>query len=311
MAKQRGLGKGLASLIPSEAIEEEIINPSPVVEEAPKTTEEDRPRADSVLPIGDLKPNPYQPRRTMDEAMLQNLAESIAAHGIIQPILVRPADGGYQIVAGERRWRAATRAGLQQVPVRILELSDSQAMELALVENLQREDLSPVEIAIGIQELVAKLSLTHEEIAAKLGISRAAVTNKLRLLQLPSEVLAMLESGNISEGHARALIGIPSTEKIIELALLVKEKSISVRQLEELVRNLEAAAKIDSALPRKEIPPSEFQNEIDSLQNKYRLSVKIAGSRKNMGLLIKGLKKWQVQMLLEFIDNNEELFPRE
>lgn len=311
MAKQRGLGKGLASLIPSEAIEEEIINPSPIVEDAPKTTEEDRPRADSVLPIGDLKPNPYQPRRTMDEAMLQNLAESIAAHGIIQPILVRPADGGYQIVAGERRWRAATRAGLQQVPVRILELSDSQAMELALVENLQREDLSPVEIAIGIQELVAKLSLTHEEIAAKLGISRAAVTNKLRLLQLPSEVLAMLESGNISEGHARALIGIPSTEKIIELALLVKEKSISVRQLEELVRNLEAAAKIDSALPRKEIPPSEFQNEIDSLQNKYRLSVKIAGSRKNMGLLIKGLKKWQVQMLLEFIDNNEELFPRE
>ena len=301
MAKQRGLGKGLSSLIPSS-------NDAPAQPLVP----EKRPAAQSSAPVDGLRPNPFQPRKTINRDMLKNLADSIAEHGVIQPVLVREIGDGYQIVAGERRWRAAQIAGLKEIPIRILEIDDAQAMELALVENLQREDLSSIEVALGIQELIAKLSLTHEEVAEKIGISRATVTNKLRLLQLPEDVLSMLENDEITEGHARALLSLPSVEKILEFARMTLQKSLSVRQLEQLVRNVSAAAKIDAALPRKALPPADFQDEIDRIHRNLKLTVRIAGNRKNMGLLIKGLKKWQVQLLLEYLENNsEELFPRE
>ena len=301
MAKQRGLGKGLASLIPASPEASQELHP-----------EEKAAISQMLAATFDLHPNPFQPRKTINEELLKNLADSISEHGIIQPVLVRPSSNGYQIVAGERRWRAAQLAGLKEIPIRVLEITDAQAMELALVENLQREDLSTIEVALGIQELIAKLSLTHEEVAEKIGISRAAVTNKLRLLQLPESVIAMLENDEITEGHARALLSLSSVEKILEFANMTVQKSLSVRQLEQLVRNVAIAAKIDAALPRKAAMPTDFQDEIDRIHKNLKLTVRIAGNRKNMGLLIKGLKKWQVQLLLEYLENNsEELFPRE
>lgn len=305
MAKQRGLGKGLSSLIPTAERPEPAAEPLAVAE-APQAADV------STLPLNTLETSPFQPRKALNAEQLAGLAASIKEHGIIQPILVRRVGEKNQIVAGERRWRAAQLAELEQIPVRYLDLSDAQAMELALVENLQREDLSTIEVAQGIQELVSRLGLTHEEVAQKIGLSRTAVTNKLRLLQLPEPVVGMLEKEEISEGHARALLALPSADKIIEYAKLAVQKNLNVRQLEELVRNASAAAKIEAALPRKAAPASDFADEIERLQRNFKLTVRVGGGRKSMGLLIKGLKKWQVQMLLEFIENSgEELFPRE
>ena len=300
MAKARGLGKGLSSLIPIS--EEEIV----------ESIAPDAERSDDILPCDMITPNPFQPRKSMNDENLEGLILSVREHGIIQPILVRQKGRDYQIIAGERRWRAAVSAGLTEVPVRILKISDAQAMELALVENIQREDLSAIEVANGIHDLISKLSLTHEEVAKKIGISRAAVTNKLRLLQLPTEVIEMLNNETITEGHARALLSLPSAEKIIDFAKLAAEKSLNVRQLEQLVRSQAAAARLDAILPRKSEPESEFTETIERFNTDYKLSVKIAGNRRNMGLMIKGLKKWQIELLLEYIDRyKEELFPKE
>jgi ParB family chromosome partitioning protein len=301
MAKQRGLGKGLSILIPTSA----------PIEETKPDEKPSKKLSATMTACEDLVPNPFQPRRKIENSGLDELVSSIKEHGIIQPILVRNNNGTLQIVAGERRWRAAQLAGIKEVPIREMELSDAQVMELALVENLQREDLSSVEIALGIQELISKLSLTHEEVAQKIGISRVAVTNKLRLLQLPPGLLSMLEKGIITEGHARALLALPSADKMTEFASLVEKNDLSVRQLEEMIRRLPIAAKMDAAFPKK-ISPSEFEEEIALLNTNYNLNIKVAGNKKNMGIVIKGLKKWQVQLLLEYIeDHNEELFPRE
>jgi ParB family chromosome partitioning protein len=303
MAKQRGLGKGLSVLIPTDA--------KPNVEQQ---IEESGPskQLPSMIDCSHLTPNPFQPRRGIDDSQLDELVSSIKEHGVIQPILIRESGDNWEIVAGERRWRAAKLAGLKEIPVRKMELSDSQVMELALVENIQREDLSSMEIAQGIQELITKLSLTHEEAAKKIGISRVAVTNKLRLLQLPQEVISMLESGDITEGHARALLALPTPEKMIELAEVADKNGLNVRQLEELVRRLPMAEKMEAAFPSKTLPLSEFEEEIALLNTNYNLNIKIAGTKRNMGIVIKGLKKWQVQLLLEYIEeHNEELFPRE
>ncbi|MDR1515774.1 MAG: ParB/RepB/Spo0J family partition protein [Synergistaceae bacterium] len=306
MAKQRGLGKGLSSLIP--AASEELDRVASILDEKPENLQIPQ----DAVPVDSIFPNPFQPRKTINQESLENLAASIQEHGIIQPVLVRRSESGYQIVAGERRWRAALKAGLDKIPVRILEITDSQAMELALIENLQREDLNAIEIAQGIQEILSKLSITHEEIAAKIGFSRAAVTNKLRLLQLPKQVIAMLENGEITEGHARALLALPSADKIIEYANIALEKYLNVRQLELLVKNHSAAAKIDAAFPRRTEKPSEFKDDVDRFKTKYKLMLKVDGGRRGMGVHIKGLKKWQLQMLIEYIDtHSEELFPRE
>ena len=303
MAKQRGLGKGLSVLIPTEASpqnEQRVLDDNSTIQ------------GTASIACDLLKPNPFQPRRSIEYSQLDELASSIKEHGIIQPILARKKDNSWEIVAGERRWRAAQLAGLKEIPIREMELSDSQVMELALVENLQREDLSSMEIAQGIQELILKLSLTHEEAAKKIGLSRVAVTNKLRLLQLPEEVISILESGGITEGHARALLGLPTPGKMIELAELADKNALNVRQLEELVRRLPETEKMEAAFPKKLPVPLEFEEEIALLNTNYNLNIKIAGNKKNMGVIIKGLKRWQVQLLLEYIEeHNEELFPRE
>lgn len=307
MAKLRGLGKGLASLIPAA----EPQTPAEATEGIAREMLEER-AAEDFLPCSRLSPNPFQPRKGIDREHLGGLVSSIQEHGVIQPVLVRRDGAGYQIVAGERRWRAAQAAGLQAIPVRVVEIGDSQAMELALVENLQREDLTAIETARGIQELIARLNLTHEDVARRLGLSRTAVTNKLRLLQLPEQVVDMLERGAITEGHARALLALQDEGKMIETALLAVQRNMSVRQLEEFVRNQAAAAKIDAILPRREEPPYVLPGEIETLCKKHGFSIRVAGSRRGMGLLIKGLKRWQIQLLLEHIDRHqEELFPAE
>ena len=216
--KKSGLGKGLDALFLDNAIDE---------------------NAGSVnsLPINDIEPNRDQPRKTFDEEALGELAKSIADHGVIQPLLVRPmTDGSYQLIAGERRWRASRMAGLTEVPVVIREMSDSEAMELALVENLQREDLNPIEEARGFQLLMETYALTQEQAASRVGKSRPAVANAMRLLLLPDDVLRMVETGTLSAGHARALLGLPQSEDMVQMAKLIVEKGLSVRETERMVK---------------------------------------------------------------------------
>lgn len=231
-AKKGGLGRGLDALFADNSIEE-IASTSAV-----------------KLKIMDIEPNRDQPRKIFDEDALAELADSIAKHGVIQPLLVRPMpDGSYQLVAGERRWRASRMAGLTEVPVVIKELSDDEAMALALIENLQREDLNAIEEAQGIKALMDTLSLTQDEAAERVGKSRPAVANALRLLKLPDSVIALVSDGKLSPGHARALLGFKDEQDIIETADLIIEKGLTVRDVEKLVkkRNKEPRAEKPAA----------------------------------------------------------------
>ena len=222
MPKQaKGLGRGLSALF-----EEPLASELP--SEAPKT-----------LPIQKLEPNRTQPRQHFDEEALGELAASIADHGLIQPIAVRPQDNGfYQIIAGERRWRASRMAGLKEVPVVILEADDQTAAELTLIENLQREDLSPMEEARGYEALISTYGLSQEEAAKSVGKSRPAVTNALRLLKLPKSIVSLVEEGTLSAGHARALLPLNKEALQKEAAQRIIEGQLSVRQTEALVKRL-------------------------------------------------------------------------
>ena len=221
MASNKGLGKGLGALL-GDFTEE--------------TQEQNGYR---LIPLHKVEPNPEQPRQDFDEEELQSLADSIAVHGIIQPLTVRQLSSGYyQIIAGERRWRAARIAGLAEVPVVIIEADDKKATELALIENLQRQDLNPVEEALGYQTLINDYHMTQEEAAGQVGKSRPAVANALRLLSLSDEVLEMLRSGAITAGHARAILTLKSEKKQQEAAQKIAALGLSVRQAELLCRNM-------------------------------------------------------------------------
>jgi ParB family chromosome partitioning protein len=188
-----------------------------------------------TVAVDQIDPNPFQPRHAFPEASLKELADSIRASGLVQPVLLRRAGERFQLVAGERRWRAARIAGLESVPAVVRDLSDREALELALTENLLREELNPMEVARGLQTLQSKHALTHEEIAAHLGISRSAVTNTLRLLGLPVEIHVMLEQGKLSAGHARALLRLDSGKEQLRLAKKFVDRAYSVRAAEEWV----------------------------------------------------------------------------
>ena len=190
-----------------------------------------------MLKISEIEPNRSQPRRDFDENSLSDLAQSISQHGLLQPLLVRPLPiGGYQIVAGERRYRACRMAGLTEVPVTIRELSDTETMELALIENLQREDLSPIEEALGYKALIDEHGFSQEEVATSVGKSRPAIANSLRILKLPDSVLENVKQDKISAGHARALLMLDNEEDMLELAELIYKKDLSVRQAEKLAK---------------------------------------------------------------------------
>ena len=195
----------------------------------------------ATLSVNEITPNRAQPRKIFDEEALAELAQSITSHGVLQPLLVRPlADGTYQLIAGERRWRASRMAGLTEVPVVIREMSDSEAMELALVENLQREDLNPIEEARGFQLLMETYALTQEQAAERVGKSRPAVANALRLLALPEEVLTLVESGALSAGHARTLLALPKKNDALALAQEIVRDGLSVRETERRVKAMTA-----------------------------------------------------------------------
>ena len=228
--KKKGLGTGLEALFTEDL-----------------TLEENRERAEkeiSELPIMKIEPRQDQPRRRFDEAALEDLADSIAKHGVIQPITVRPQESGYyQIIAGERRWRAARRAGLETVPVRILTVDEQKAMEMALVENLQREDLNPIEEAQGYESLQQTYGMTQEEVAQSVGKSRPAIANAMRLLMLSEDVRRLVEEGELSAGHARALLPLEHPDVQMNVAQTILAKKLSVRRAEALVDSLLKAPK--------------------------------------------------------------------
>ena len=212
-----GLGKGLDTIFAENETEES--------------------NSSVMLKISEIEPNRSQPRKDFDENALSDLAQSISQHGLLQPLLVRPLPiGGYQIVAGERRYRACRMAGLTEVPVTIRELSDTETMELALIENLQREDLSPIEEALGYKALIDEHGFSQEEVATSVGKSRPAIANSLRILKLPDSVLEYVKQDKISAGHARALLMLDSEEDMLELAELIYNKDLSVRQAEKLAK---------------------------------------------------------------------------
>lgn len=264
--KKRGLGKGLDKLI-GDADKVARVAPSTRIEQ---------------LALDQLKPGAYQPRQRFDEVALETLAESIKAQGLVQPIVVRPIDDGYEIIAGERRWRAAHQAGLKQVPVIVREADDQTTLALALIENLQREDLNPIEQAHGLARLLEEFSLTHEQLAEAVGLSRAQVTNLLRLLKLPAQVQAWVHDGALTMGHARALLSLPE-DRQMALGRKAIEQGWSVRQMEK-------AVKADQAeLPRP--VAGEKDPNIVALEN--RLAEKL-GAKVSVRVTPKGRGKVEI-----------------
>lgn len=255
--KMSGLGKGLGALMLENATDEML--------------------AENELPINEIIPNRDQPRKTFDEAALEELAQSIKQHGVLQPLLVRPIpSGGYQLVAGERRWRACRIAGLNKVPVVIKELTDTETMEIAIIENLQREDLNPIEEAEGLQALIDKCGYTQEEVAVSVGKSRPAIANSLRLLRLPQEVRDMTKNGDISAGHARALLAFDNEAMMLEAAKNIVSNKMTVRDVERLAKIKET----DEPRRRRTRRRDSFYDEVElSLSETLGRKVKVYTGR--------------------------------
>lgn len=263
--KKSGLGKGLDAIFMENDTEAN--------------------RSATKLRISEIEPNKNQPRSNFSEESLAELAESIAQHGVLQPLLVRPiGTDGYQVVAGERRWRACRKAGVKEVPVIIRDLTDVEVMQIALIENLQREDLSPIEEAKGYKSLIDTYNFTQNEVSKSVGKSRSAITNSLRLLSLPESVIKMISNGQISAGHARALISIENEEKILKLARVIIEKDLSVREVEAMIKHIkqgtQKAKKID--------PPKRntFFDEVElSLKERLGRTIRISSKKEDKGVL--------------------------
>lgn len=286
-AKKGGLGKGLSAIF----MENESEDSNSTV----------------TLKISELQPNRQQPRKDFDEKSLAELADSISQHGILQPLLVRPfLDGGYQIVAGERRFRAARMAGLTEVPVVIRDLSDSETMQLALIENLQREDLSPVEEAMGYKQLMESYSLSQEEIARVVGKSRPAIANSLRLLSLPEEVLRLISDGKLSAGHGRALLAFKDVREMEKAAHLAAAEDISVRELEKMAKRSNKSAEKEAEKPKPERKLSYYSEVELALKEHLGRKIKVSGSEKKGVLEIEFYGKDDLTNIVKLLDKEEE-----
>ena len=279
MASQKGLGKGLGALLGDFGDEPQERS------------------AYQTLPIYKVEPNPDQPRKDFDPEELENLAESIRVHGLIQPLTVREMPNGYyQIIAGERRWRASRLAKLSEVPVVILDADDKKAMELALIENLQRQDLNPVEEALGYKSLMEDYGLTQEEAASRVGKSRPAVANALRLLSLNPEVLELVRSGSLTAGHARAIASLKSEKKQLDAAKKVIALSLSVRQTETLCKNMEK----EPAPKKEEVFAVDYVAECEkSLSKHLGRGVKIVNGKRKGRFELEFYGQEDLQKLLD------------
>jgi len=269
MVKKRGLGKSLDALLTGSGA---------LSDYAEKESRETL----AMLPIASIQRGKYQPRRDMNPEALEDLANSIRAQGVIQPIVVRHLSGGrYEIVAGERRWRASQQAGLTEIPAIIKDIPDEAAIAIALIENIQREDLNPMEEAMALQRLLDEFGMTHQAVADAVGKSRASVTNLLRLLALSPEVKTLLEHGDIEMGHARALLALPEASQV-DAAMMIVEKNLSVRETEELVRRMQ--------LPNLPSMPKAIDPDIRRLQqdlaNRLKLMVAINCNPKGKGKVV-------------------------
>lgn len=273
MVKKRGLGKPLDALLSYTSSDFET-HANPFTESTKERLQE--------LALDQLIKGKYQPRRDMDPAALENLAQSIQAQGVIQPLIVRPiGPNRYEIVAGERRFRAAKLAGLSTVPVIIRNIPDEAALAVALIENIQREDLNPIEEAVALNRLIDEFDMTHQQLAQSVGKSRASVTNLLRLLALPDPVKAMLEEGQLEMGHARTLITLPAAAQL-ETAQMIASRQLSVRETENLVRKLQSPAGLASA---KSLDPDILHLQ-ETLSKQLNLRVAIHCNRRGKGRLV-------------------------
>lgn len=280
MAKMKGLGRGLDALLGGDS---------------PTSNGNNDQRQ---LPISQLKPGKYQPRRHMDETALDELADSIRAQGLMQPILVRKLNGGFEIIAGERRWRAAQRAGLQEVPVLVKDVPDEAVAAMALIENMQREDLNSIEEAHGLQRLILEFGMTHDAAAQSVGKSRTAVSNLLRLLNLCRPVQDMLSAGLIEMGHARALLPLTAAQQK-ELAHEIEEKGLSVREVERRVLRLKELPQVTTA---KKIVSRDIQRLEDAVSDRLGLAARVQVNAKGAGRLsLSFTSHEQLQGLLELL----------
>ncbi len=285
MAKKK-LGKGLSEIF-GEDIESFIDD-----------IDNNATSSNKTLKVDEIRPNPYQPRKVFDKSELEELANSIKENGVFQPVLVRKSLSGYELVAGERRLRASKLAGLKEIPVIIKDFNDTQMMEISLLENIQRKDLSPIEEANAYNQLIKKLNYTQEELAKRLGKSRTNITNMLRLLALPSEVQDMVNNNKLSYGQARTLLALDDKDKITELANKTVKEGLSVRQLEQLTRKPEKQEK-----PSKTVKVDPFIEDVkQTLQSKYSTKVEI----KDKKLIIHYSNTNDLNRILELMDAIEK-----
>jgi ParB family chromosome partitioning protein len=285
---KRGLGRGLSALI--------------------ATGESVGGLKFEELPVSAIRPNSRQPRTSFPEAGIKELSASIREVGILQPLVVRPTPGGFELIAGERRLRAAKEAGLERVPVLIRQAAEDESMELALVENLQRENLSPLETAAAYQALMDGFGLTRERLARRLGKSRAAVTNTLRLVQLPESIQALLNDGRLSEGHARALLGLESEQQMTQLAQRVGAEKLSVRKTEELVREMQGSpGETSHATPQGgSTTPEEFHQASREMREALELPVRVKSLKSGGKVEIRFRKTEDLQTLVSLLTSSSQ-----
>lgn len=286
MPKKTGLGKGLVSLM-GEA-NAEVGGPTP----------------EATLPIASIKANPHQPRRNFDEAKLAELADSIKKNGVLQPLLVRKHGSSYQIVAGERRYQAAKLAGIKEVPVVVREVSDDEVFQLALIENLQRADLNPIEEALGYKQLIDAQKLTQEELGKLLSKSRSAIANTLRLLDLPDEVQKLMEEGELSAGHARAILAVPTQEGRERLARKVIDEHLTVRQTENLAPLFSGTETVRK--PRTPSPQS-FKRAARQLRRFLDVGVKVRQVRGKNKIEIEFKDEEELARILKAIESGHDV----
>ena len=290
--KKTGLGRGLNTLIPSAPVKD--------TESEKILKKEEQIKSEIMVPILKVEPNPNQPRRQFDDDSLQELADSVKQYGILQPLIVKKHDKFYEIIAGERRWRAAKLAGLKEVPVLIRDYAENEIVEIALIENIQREDLNPIEEALAYKRLMEEFSLKQDQVAAKVSKSRAAITNSLRLLKLDQRVQNLLSEEMITTGHARALLAIEDPDQQYETAMKVFDEKLSVREIEKLVKQM---SKKKKETPKEDNKVQEFlfANIEESLKQALGSKVNIK-NRNNKGKIeIEYYSKEELDRLVDML----------